>query len=332
MRLRRAVVGGVSGAVAVGMLASGAAAATSTARPKKAAALTTLNLSYVPYSNDSSLFLGIEKGYFRKEGLKISLATAANPGVVIAGMESGQDQLGFVTIVVALNAVAHGTAVKCVSSVDGNQSASSANDGTLLLANPSSGIKSVKDLAGKTVATVQLASLNTLDVQEMAYQDGLNPGKIKFVPMGFAEMPEALKQGTVQAAVVTTPFSAEAQAEGMRVIAHPNVVIMANQAVTCFAATDGYLNHHVKIAHEFQTAMDEAIAYSKAHPDAAATTLVKHDLATSVKAAEASKLGTNWDPTITPASVAKTERLLERFGYIKPSSAPSPSSVIFPGA
>jgi len=338
MSWRRKVTAGLAAAVVIGGATAGAvltgtaSAAKAPAARSHAASLTKVTLDYVPYANDSSLFLGIKRGMFRQHGLDVSLATAANPGVVISAMESGQDQFGFVTVVVAVNAVAHGTALKCVSSVDGNQTPDVAQDGTLLLANPSSGIKSVADLAGKTVATVQLASLNTLDVQEMTKQAGINPSSVHYVPMGFAEMPQALKQGTVQAAVIVAPFAEAAVAAGAKVIAHPNVVVMSNQATTCFASTDSYLAHHVKIADEFQAAMNEAIAYTKTHLDAAAATLPAHGLATNVKAAEQEKLGTNFVTTITPGSVAKTERLLERFGYIKPSQVPNPKSIIFPGA
>lgn len=262
----------------------------------------------------------------------MNLTTAAAPTATIAGMVSGQEQFGFVTTVVLVNAAAHGTDLQCASSVDGNQTSNTAEDGTLLLANPSSGIHSIADLAGKTVATVQLASLNTLDVQELTKQAGINPGSVRYVSMPFAQMPQALQQGTVQAAVVTSPFSATALADGARLIAHPNVLVMAGQSTTCFAATNTYLRHHVKVGQEFQAAMDESIAYTKSHPDVAAATLPGYGLATSVKTAEQAKLGTDYDPTIKISSLAQIERLLERFGYITTSNAPTPKSLIFPGA
>lgn len=326
-RLRAGLLAAATVVVACGT-AGGAAVASQAGHAKKS--LTTLQLDYVPYSNDSSLFLGIKRGYFRQNGLKISLTTAVAPTFVVAAMESGQEQLGFVTTVVAVNLAAHGTTLKCVSSVDGNQTSNAAQDGTLLVANPSSGISSVKDLVGKTVATVQLASLNTLTVQEMVKDAGINPGSVHFVSMPFAQMPQALQQGTVQAAVITTPFSETAIANGAKLIAHPNVVEMAGQSTTCFAATNQWVSHHVKIAKEFQTAMDEAIAYTKSHPAAAAATLPAYGLATSLQNAEQAKLGTDFNPTILPSSLSKVGRLLERFGYI--TTIPDPNSLIFPGA
>ncbi len=325
------VAGGLAASLAVAGAAAGMAGAASPRRAVAHRSLTTLNLSYVPFANDAALFLGMKQGFFAKQGLKLNLSTAANPGVVIAGMESGEYQLGFSAIVEVISATAHGTDIKCVSNVEGNQSANTSQDGTMILANPKSGISSVKDLVGKTVATVQTASLNSMTTDEMVYEAGGNPGQIHYVTMGFAQMPQALAQGTVQAAVATSPFAQTAVAEGAKVIGHPNVAIMANQSTTCFAATDSWVNHHLKLAHEFQTAMTESVAYAKTHARAAAATLVSAGLATSVQQALGFKLGTNWDPQILPSSVVKTEHLMERFGFIQAAQAPKPDVLILPG-
>lgn len=311
--------------------ASVASASAARARPK-AKHLTTLDLSYNPYSNDASMYIGIQKGFFRKQGLNIKLHLTSSPIPSVAALEAGQAQLAFVTIVVDVNVSAHGTPLQCIASVDGNQGTDPKTDGTVLVANPKAGISSVSDLKGKTVATVQLASLNTLDVEEMVHAAGVNPGAVHLVPMPFQEMPQALAQGTVDAAVITSPWSATAIQNGGKVIAHPNITVMGGQSTVCFAATSSYAKHHVKLMKEFQAGMDEAIAYSKAHPRAAAATLVKYGLATSVGEAMSSKLGTDFDPTIKVSSIAKTERLLERFGYITAAEAPNPKSLVFPGA
>jgi NitT/TauT family transport system substrate-binding protein len=331
---KRAVMRRLAGGlVALLALAAGgmAGAAPAWAAARAAHKLTTLNLSYVPYSNDSSLFLGIEKGFFAKRGIKLALSTAANPGVVIAGMESGQYQIGFSAIVEVIDARAHGTLVRCVSNVDGNQSADATTDGTTIVANPKAGVTKLADLKGKTVATVQTSSLNSLTADDLAQAAGVDPSTLHYVTMGFAEMPQALAQGSVQAAIITSPFSQEAVQEGMKVLAHPNVSVMANQSTVCFAATDSWLASHAKLAHAFQQAMAESIAYSKSHQAEAAATLVSHGLAKNLAQAESYKLGTNWNPKLYVSSIQKTEKLLERYGFIQASQAPKPSSVIYPG-
>lgn len=327
--LRSAAVSFVAVACALAFVTTaGAAVRAHTQLPHNQ--LTDVTVSYVPYSNDSSMFLAIRKGYFKKHGLSVTLTTAAAPTFTVAAVESGEAQFAFVTTVVLVNIAAHGTALECVSSVDGNQTTNVKDDGTELLTNASSGIHSVADLAGKTVATVQLASLNTLTVQDLASKAGINPSSIRFVPMGFATMPQALQQGTVQAAIITSPYSQTAEANGAVVIAHPNVSVMPGQSTTCFAGSQSWVHGHQRIAKDFLAAMDEGIAYTKNHPEAAAATLQSYGLATSLSDAESQKLGTDFNPIIKPISLAKVATLLEQFGYI--TTPANSRSLIFPGA
>ncbi len=122
-------------------------------------------------------------------------------------MASGTEQFGFVTVPVLINLNTKGVPVKCVSNVDGNQPASPADDTTLLVAAKGSGITSVADLAGKNVAEVQLTSLNSLAVEVLAKKAGIDPASIHQIAMPFPQMPAALAQGRVQAAVIVAPFA-----------------------------------------------------------------------------------------------------------------------------
>jgi len=124
------------------------------------ATVTNVTLGYVPYSDDASLFYAQDSGIFRKHGLNVSFVAQASPVAVEASMASGTEQFGFITTPVLINLNSNGVGVKCVSTVDGNEPTNPADDSTVLVAAKGSGITSVKDLAGKNVAEVQLSSLN----------------------------------------------------------------------------------------------------------------------------------------------------------------------------
>ena len=127
-------------------------------------------------------------------------------------MASGTEQFGFITTPVLINLASKGVSVKCVSSVDGNEPSNPANDTTVLVAAKGSGITIVKDLAGKNVAEVQLTSLNSLAVKILAKQAGIDPRRIHQIAIPFPQMPAALAQGRVQAAVIVAPFTQTALA------------------------------------------------------------------------------------------------------------------------
>jgi NitT/TauT family transport system substrate-binding protein len=303
--------------------ASGANASGSASAP---ATVTNVTLGYVPYSDDASLFYAQSSGIFKKHGLNVTLVPQASPVAVEASMASGTEQFGFITTPVLINLNSKGVNVKCVSSVDGSEPSNPANDSTVLVAAKGSGITSVKDLAGKNVAEVQLTSLNSLAVEILAKKAGIDPASIHQVAIPFPQMAAALAQGRVQAAVIVAPFAASATSEGATVLTHPNVDLFPNGTVTCLDAMGSYLSANPTIAAQFRAAMNESIAYSQAHEAVVKETLVK-GLSLTPAVAAAQILATNWNPVLNAASITMIENYMKQFGVI--TSEPPAASMIW---
>jgi NitT/TauT family transport system substrate-binding protein len=299
---------------------------TSATASSSAAAVTNVTLGYVPYSDDASLFYAVDSGIFRQHGLNVTLVPQASPVVVEASMASGTEQFGFVTTPVLINLNSKGVGIKCVSSVDGSQPSNPADDSTVLVAAKGSGITSVKDLAGKNVAEVQLSSLNSLAVMVLAKQAGINPASIHQIAIPFAQMPAALAQGRVQAAVIVAPFADTATGEGATVITHPNADLFPNATVTCLDAMSSYISANPTVISEFRAAMDQSIAYSQTHQSVVKQTLVK-GLSLTPAVAAAQILATNWNATLNPASITLIEGYMKEFGLI--TTEPPASSMIW---
>jgi NitT/TauT family transport system substrate-binding protein len=290
------------------------------------ATVTNVTLGYVPYSDDASLFYAQSSGIFRKHGLNVTLVAQASPVAVEASMASGTEQFGFITTPVLINLNSKGVSVKCVSSVDGSEPSNPANDSTVLVAAKGSGITSVKDLAGKNVAEVQLTSLNSLAVEILAKKAGIDPASIHQVAIPFPQMAAALAQGRVQAAVIVAPFADTATSEGATVLTHPNVDLFPNGTVTCLDAMGSYLSANPAIAAEFRAAMNESIAYSQAHEAVVKETLVK-GLGLTPAVAAKQILATNWNPALNAASITMIENYMKQFGVI--TSEPPAASMIW---
>jgi NitT/TauT family transport system substrate-binding protein len=290
------------------------------------ATVTNVTLGYVPYSDDASLFYAVDSGIFRQHGLNVSLVAQASPVAVEASQASGTEQFGFVTIPVLALLNSKGVGIKCVSSVDGGQPSNPADDSTVLVAAKGSGITSVKDLAGKNVAEVQLSSLNSLAIEVLAKQAGISPSSVHQIAIPFAQMPAALAQGRVQAAVIVAPFAGTAEADGATIITHPNVDLFPNATVTCLDAMSSYISANPTVVSEFRAAMDQSIAYSKTHESVVKQTLVK-GLSLTPAVAAAQILATNWNPTLNPASITKIEGYMKEFGVI--TTEPPATSMIW---
>ncbi|MGH3208718.1 MAG: ABC transporter substrate-binding protein, partial [Trebonia sp.] len=236
------------------------------------------------------------------------------------------EQFGFVTTPVLINLNSKGVSVKCVSSVDGNQPSNPANDSTVLVAAKGSGITSIKDLAGKSVGEVQLTSLNSLAVQVLAKRAGIDPKSIHQIAIPFPQMPAALAQGRVQAAVIVAPFTQTALSDGATVLTHPNVDLFPNATVTCLDAMGSYLSANPAVAAEFRAAMNQSIAYSKTHESTVKQSLVK-GLSLTPAVAQAQTLATNWNTTLNPASITLIEGYMKQYGEI--TAEPPAASMIW---
>ncbi|HET6191524.1 MAG TPA: ABC transporter substrate-binding protein [Trebonia sp.] len=290
------------------------------------ATVTNVTLGYVPYSDDASLFYAQDSGIFRKHGLNVSFVAQASPVAVEASMASGTEQFGFITTPVLVNLSSKGVGVKCVSTVDGNEPTNPADDSTVLVAAKGSGITSIKDLAGKNVAEVQLSSLNSLSVMVLAKQAGIDPASIHQIAIPFPQMPAALSQGRVQAAVIVAPFTQTATGEGATVLTHPNQVLFPNGTLTCLDAMSSYISANPTIVSEFRAAMDESVTYSATHQSVVKQTLAK-GLSLPMAVAEKQILATNFAVTFNTASIGQIENDMKEFGII--TSTPAPSSLLW---
>ena len=309
-----------------GAPASSSAAAGGASSAGTPGSVTNVTLGYVPYSDDASLFYAQDSGIFRKHGLNVTFVAQASPVAVEASMASGTEQFGFITTPVLVNLATKGVGVKCVSTVDGNEPTNPADDTTVLVAAKGSGITSVKDLAGKSVAEVQLTSLNSLSVEVLAKQAGINPSSVHQIAIPFPQMPAALAQGRVQAAVIVAPFTQTALSEGATVLTHPNQVLFPNGTLTCLDAMSSYISANPTVISEFRAAMDESVTYSATHQSVVKQTLVK-GLSLTPTVAAAQVLATNFSTTFNLASITAIENDMKEFGII--STEPSPSSLIW---
>jgi NitT/TauT family transport system substrate-binding protein len=321
---RAAVVAGVI----VLLAGCGSSSSNSSSGSSGAKGATTINFGYVPYGDDGPLFLGIDKGFFKSRGLDVKPIPEAAPTPIVANLLSGQQQFGFVTTNVLINAVAHNLPIKCVSTVDGNQSPDPKHDSAVMLAAPGSGVSSVSQLQNKTVAVVQLNSLNSVDIQESVAEAGGNPSSVHLTALPFPQMPQALKSGRVAAAMVVSPFSATAISEGARPLAYPNSTLFPNGTITCIAASTSYIKSHPQQVKAWQAAIKQSAEYAKTHLPAARATLTRY-LSLSPAAAAHAVLSTNWDTSVNTASVQKQESLLKKFGAL---STIVPVSKLFYGS
>jgi NitT/TauT family transport system substrate-binding protein len=154
------------------------------------------------------MFMAMEKGFFKAEGLELETVPMAGGAVIVQGVTSGDLQFGWTNVISLYQAHVEGFDFKLIAG--GATNVRGANETHAIVVGKDSPIKSAKDLEGKTVAVNTLNNIVHLMALAWVDKNGGNSSKIKFVEIPFPQMEPALVAGKVDAISVQEPFAAVA--------------------------------------------------------------------------------------------------------------------------
>jgi NitT/TauT family transport system substrate-binding protein len=78
-----------------------------------------------------------------------------------------------------------------------------------------SDIKTLKDLAGKRVATVQISGQQTIAAQFAMRKAGVDPSKVQLIEIPYPRHPDVLKSRQVDAVITTEPYTTQLLTSGV---------------------------------------------------------------------------------------------------------------------
>jgi NitT/TauT family transport system substrate-binding protein len=171
-----------------------------------------VTVSLVPVAGSAPVVVAQEQGCFEDEGLSVTISEVAGPAA-IAALQNGESQFASLGASVVITAASQGVPLMMVSGRTVTPETPE-EDETTFMVMPDSGIEGPEDLAGTTVATQTLGSVNTLMARAAVDNLGGDSGSIQFVDIPFPEMMSALRSGSVVGAVVSEPFVTAMQDEG----------------------------------------------------------------------------------------------------------------------
>lgn len=166
--------------------------------------LTEIKVGALPVPDASTAHIARNRGYFRAEGLDVSIAPIQGAGPALESLIGGSFDViqgNYVTVIQAADAGRKLTVI-----ADNYQAA----PGTFVVMVPkNSAIKSMADLKGKTIEVATLRSIGTLTVTVALRQVGLTANDVTFKEFPLPEMKTHLLAGRVDAAWVTEPYSTQ---------------------------------------------------------------------------------------------------------------------------
>lgn len=331
---RRIQISAAVGAVLLATLAGCSATSASTlesASNSSHGKITNINVSTIGISTDAGISLGVDQGYFKKQGLSIHTSVVANPAAGIAAVQSGHVALAYSPSISVLTALSNGIKLKVIAAADGYPADTmslknpGSVDDTAVYTTPGSGITRAKDLVGKTVAVPALKAQLQINIASAVKKDGGNPNDVHWVVLDFPSAVAALKSGKVQAAGLVDPFTSQAKANGDKLLLNPGVSFFRQGAVGLWV-TNAKEAQNKSLMKKLQTAIYQSNAYADAHIEKA-----------DVRAAQITKVSLSvikegapeyWPTTIKTSDIQRANKQLAGLGDLpKPVSL---AGVIFP--
>lgn len=175
----------------------------------------TLNVAYMPnYASLWGVLSADKNGYFEEEGITIKYTEFADGASEIAAMEGGSIDVAYIgkgahTLTIQGRAVVFAP--------------SSVHTSDKIVVSPSSGVESIKDLAGKRIAYNSGSSSETT-LNSALSQAGLTADDVELFDMDVSYMVSAMVSGSVDVAVAWNPYTTEIcnQVEGAKEIEFSN--------------------------------------------------------------------------------------------------------------
>jgi len=146
-----------------------------------------------------------KQGYFKREGLDVNMITLNTGPAMISAVGSGSVQVGYASPVPIIFGRAHHQPVRIFDALTLTSPASDA-EWNWLVASAKSGIKSIKDLAGKTIALNTTGGACELQFRENMARAGVSFDDVKKIVVPYPQMQAALQLGNADAACVVEPF------------------------------------------------------------------------------------------------------------------------------
>lgn len=225
---------------------------------------TKVTVGVIPIADVAPLYLGVEKGFFTDEKLKVTPKPIQGGAEAVPAVTANEIQFAFGNAISLLQAKQRGIDLRIVT--EGVQGGSSDEDSTNgMLVKKGSSIRAAKDLEGKTIAVNTLNNLGDVTTRAAQEKQGADPSKLKFVEVPFPDMLAALDRGSVDAAWLPEPFVSQGLGQGATKLYDPFVEVGERLTPSEYFGAAKFLDANPDVEKRFARAMNKSLDYARAN-------------------------------------------------------------------
>ncbi|MGB6751127.1 MAG: ABC transporter substrate-binding protein [Xanthobacteraceae bacterium] len=238
-------------------------AASQASRAQTASAPATVNVTIQPVATALPVVVADKQGMFTKHSIDGKWSVSHVPISDSISALGRQFDVMMGTQPALIAAAGQGIPIVAIS---GGALDTSQVPNTNVIARADSGIKSFKDLAGKTVGTLTFTGNIHFSLLNILQKQGVDLNSIQWVIGTNPQLPDLLKAGRVEAIEALEPFAGAAIAAGGVPLGDPFRSISDRAYVGYFLSQRDWANANKDIVLRFSQALAEAAAWIEANP------------------------------------------------------------------
>jgi len=219
-----------------------------------------LHVGIIPDYGVAPVFAAISRGYFRDVGLDVDTSPSAGGAASIPALIGGSVDIAYGNVVSTLLAAQQGLDLKVIA--PGTNGSGLANTKAPVVAVGDSGIKSGKDLEGKSLGVNTRNNIIWLYARAWIKATGGNPDLVNFREVPFPQMEDAVRQHRIDAAFMIPPFSTSAlSTPGLMEIGFPYSEVQPGVNVGHFVTTGKFYAEKRETVDKFVTALRRGVVW-----------------------------------------------------------------------
>jgi NitT/TauT family transport system substrate-binding protein len=220
-----------------------------------------IKIATIPIDTGAEPFYAVDQGFFKKNGLDVSIERITNGPAIAAAVASGAVDIGFSNLVSLAIAFKKGLPITLIAAAGMYSSKAPTSTCVVALNSP---IKTAKDLTGKVFATNGLKNIGEFGPRAWIDKNGGDSTTVKFVEMPFPDMAGALAQGRIDAAIMAEPTMTESKGQ-TRFLSNCYDGIGANYMIGAYFATSAWAAAHPDVVRKFQAAIHDTALWANAN-------------------------------------------------------------------
>lgn len=228
--------------------------------------LTDVSVAAIPIADTAALHLGVAEGFFKDEGLNVTIESVTGGAVSVPGVVSGTYDFAFSNIISMFVAQGQGLDLKFVT--NGATSTGKAGaDIAAIVVRGDSPLTSANQLNGLKVSSNLLANIGDTTIRHAVDAAGGDGASLDFVEVPVQEAMVALQNKQIDAALVVEPFLTKALQSGGRALDWNYVSVHPEMDVSGYFTSGDTVKNKPELVDKFARAMAKSLEFSQANPD-----------------------------------------------------------------